>query len=365
MQPQFEIRKATNDDSGLLIELLKNTHQEGKIHLNFEREPNYFHATMVSTNLPEVWVMEDNHNRKLAAVFSIGKRQVYINGAKHWVRYGNDLRIHSEYQGGRTLYRLFKKYRELMQSDWMQTVILEDNNASISTVSSGRLILPAYYKYGKIVTHIIDIKKNITPLSGNTIRRANSEDVVMIQAFFNEHAPTKQFYPHYNFSKIGTRDPYYKDIKIENIFLSFKEGMLQGMCGIWDQKKFKQTRFMGYAGAMKVLRHINNLAKKILGGIYLPKPGEKANYVLLHSLLCESNDGHVFLGLLAAIQQAYSDSQYDAISLGLDERDPLNYFCGDLKGIRLKSNHYLASYESDPTKGLDASLLFYPEIARL
>ena len=139
MSRRFEIRMAEPRDSAALIKLIDQTPQDGQVRLNFERNPDFFYATHVTTTAPEIWVMIDIKNNVLLASFSIGTREVFVNGKARVTRYGNDLRIHKDYRGGRTLISLFKKYREVMQNEWMQTVILDDNKAYINSVGSGRL----------------------------------------------------------------------------------------------------------------------------------------------------------------------------------------------------------------------------------
>lgn len=365
MSPRFEIRQAQETDTNALMQLINETPQEGKVHLNFERKPDFFHATQVTTTEPDVWVMLDQKNNKLAAAFSIGKREVYVKGEKRLTRYGNDLRVHQDYQGGRTLFRLFKKYRELMQDEWMQTVILDENKASIDTVASGRSLLPTYHAAGQFITHMIDLKKKHKHTANKQVRRACKKDIAEIQHFFDQNASQKEFYPCYDFSKIGSDEPYYRDIRIDDLFLAYQDDELEGVCGVWDQKAFKQTRFVAYKGNMKVLRHINNWNSKLFGGIRLPKAGNLSNYISLHSILCKDNDVSIFSDLLNSVLHNFHASEYDALIFGFDKRDPLHQASKGLKGYTLLSNHYLASYGSDPAKDMDQDRLFYLEPARL
>ena len=115
MSQRFEIRPAQPNDSSGLLKLIDQTPQEGQVKLNFERNPDFFYATEVTTTEPDVWVMIDHNNAILMASFSIGKREVFVGGKKRMTRYGNDLRIHQEYRGGRTLIRISKKYIVLNQ----------------------------------------------------------------------------------------------------------------------------------------------------------------------------------------------------------------------------------------------------------
>ena len=91
MSLRYNIRRAQLEDSPALLDLINETPQQGNISLNFERMPNFFHATHTTTSDPEVWLMEDTQEKKLAASFSIGKRLVYVNGEKRWTRYGLSL----------------------------------------------------------------------------------------------------------------------------------------------------------------------------------------------------------------------------------------------------------------------------------
>ena len=369
MSLRYCIRLAEPEDSSALLTLINETPQQGSIKLNFERQPNFFHATNVVTHAPEVWLMEDKQKNRLVASFSIGKREVYVQGQKRLTRYGNDLRIHNEYKGGRTLYRLFKKYKELMQDEWMQTVILDENKASIDTVSSGRLSLPTYHSAGQFITHMVALNKAYSE-TNESVRRATSDDVNSIQAFFDLHGKEKEFYPCYDFSKIGSDDPYYRDLIISDYFLYFQDNELVGVVGSWNQKPFKQTRFLSYHGSMKLLRHINNISSKFLGGMKLPAAGELANYISLHSILIKDNQPDILKELLLKILSEYKNSTFDALIIGFDKRDPLHHALADLKTHTLVSNHYLASYGDVPDY-LDHQSessnenLFYSEPSRL
>jgi len=347
MTKRYHIRRAESEDSEALITLINDTPQEGSISLNFERTPNFFHATHTTTSDPEVWLMEDTEEKRLAASFSIGKRLVYINGEKRWTRYGNDLRIHQDYKGGRTLFRLFKKYRDLMQDEWMQTVILEENKASIETVGSGRLSLPNYHPAGNLVTHMIALNQKAEAVE-HTIRQASASDSTQMQEFFEQHSKQKQFYPCYDFSNIESDDPYYRNLKFEQYYLCFEDKELVAVAGLWDQKSFKQTRFLSYSGKMKLLRHISNISSTLFGGLNLPKPGSLGNYISLHSVLCKNNDPSYLKSLIAEILSAYRKSSYDALIVGFDKNDPLHQAVENLKRHSLNSNHYLASYGKEP-----------------
>jgi len=373
MAARYEIRPATYNDTTSLQDLINNTPQLGKITINFERYPDFFHGSHVVTTHPDIWVMLDTQEKCLAGVFSIGSREVYVNGERKRVRYGNDLRIHPDYQGGRALFRLFKKYQEIMKNEWMQTVILSDNENSLATVGSGRAGLPDYYEYGELKTNMVYLgrrpkKKCKTAIeSGVHIRRASDADIDIMQAFSDKEAQKRQFYPHYDFSAVGQGNPYYRDLELSDYFLAFKGTRLVGITGIWDQKGFKQTRFLSYSGGMQVLRHVNNWQSRLLGGMTLPEAGEILEYLVLHCILIENNSVDVFTALFEEIYASYSNSSscYSALVCGLSADDPLNSVMNRYRKQVLSSRHFLASYSGDPRDKFDTSRQFYLEAARL
>lgn len=366
MSQRFVIRPTEESDAVGLQELLADTPQEGSILLNFERQPNYFWATDIGTSEPDLWVMEDTEDNRIAGAFSMGKRDVFINGVKTSMRFGSDLRIHRDYQGGRALLRLFKALTNILGDDIYQTVILEENQASLGTVGSGRLkTQPKYFPAGRHRTNMIDLRCREKHSLNYQVRRANSADIAIMQQFFDANAINKQFYPSYNFSKIGTNDAYYRNIKLEDFFLAFSGDELIGMTGLWDQKDFKQTRITGYSKGIQYARPFYNFYTKIFGGLSLPPAGSLTSYVYLHATVVKNNDKDIFADLLASVRRDLKDSKYDALVVGFDEIDPLHDVTEKYKTVELFSLHFICGYGDDPMVEIGRNKLMYLETARL
>ncbi|MDX5298134.1 MAG: hypothetical protein LPK85_04190 [Gammaproteobacteria bacterium] len=381
MSATLKIRPATAEDTKGLLALINSTPQPGDITINFERMPDFFHGARIVTSTPDIWVMRDEVRDTLAAVFSIGSRPVYVNGERRDVRYGNDLRIHPDYRGGRSLVRLFKKYREIMEHEWMQTVILNDNTLSLDTVGSGRAGLPMYYPFGELHTQMVFLRQPITrrvrrPASGRVqIRRADATDIPVMQTFFDHEAPLRQFYPDYRFSDIERDQDYHRDLSIRDFFLAFEDGRLVGMVGVWDQKHFKQTRFVRYSGSIRWLRPINNLHTRLFGGVNLPPAGNTLNYLMLHCTLITDNRIDIFEALFDQVfmtcAQASSSTpgmahcSPQALVCAFTAEDPLQQVLRKYRRQTLKSRHFIASYTEDPRPGLDTHRPLYLEAARI
>ncbi|QUM84672.1 MULTISPECIES: hypothetical protein [unclassified Moritella] len=366
MASRFYTRPAQENDSDELIDLIAATPQSGAITINFERTPDFFMATKIVTQTPDVWVAVERESERVAAIFSIGRRDVYVNGERQNVRYGNDLRIHPDFKSGRTLFNLLKCYRKVMGKDWMQTVILSDNEASLNSMGSGRSITPTYYDFGEMTTHMLYLTKS-RPSTGHKfhIRNAHHNDIELMQTFFEQQAKTKQFYPHYDFIKLLHGDEYYRGLVISNYYLMFEDNKLVAMAGIWDQSSFKQTRFVAYSKLMSVARLFNNLYSKLFGGMLLPKAGGKLSYVSLHSLLVVNDDEQLFSVLLQHIYNACLAQNYQALVCGLPALDRRQQILEQYRSKRLQSKHFIASYHDDPRGEFDTQYPLYLEPARL
>ncbi len=366
MSQRFVLRPTQESDSPGLMELLADTPQEGRILLNFERQPNYFWATWVGTSAPDLWVMEDTEQNRFAGAFSMGHRDVFVNGERQSVRYGSDLRVHRDYQGGRALLRLIKKAAEVIGDDFYQTVILKDNAASMNTIGSGRLkVQPKYYPAGEHRTNMIELRQREKRKVGSQVRRATADDIATMQAFFDANAGKKQFYPCYDFSRIGSDDAYYRDIRLEDFFLAFNEGELVGMTGLWDQKKFKQTRIAGYSKALQIARPFYNAWVKVFGGLSLPAAGSLTSYTYMHATVVKENNPELLADLIASIRRELYSGPYDALVVGFDSRDPLHKATDPYKKEILYSCHFMAGFGDDPMDELGRDKLMYLETARL
>lgn len=359
----YVIREATPADSPALLQLLAATPQDGSIRLTFERQPDYFHAAGISTEQPEIWVM-DKAGHGLVGTFSIGRRKVFINGQPTSVRYGSDLRIHPDFQGGRTLFRLFSQYRRQMQDGWMQTVILDDNQTSLNTVGSGRNILPQYIPAGSFTTWLLSLRRPARNPADPQVSPATAADIPALQAFFDREAAHKQFYPCYDFARIGSADPYYRNTRLEDVFILREQGEITGLASLWDQKPFKQTRVSGYAPLLRWLRPLYNGVSWFSGHLPLPAVNSDNRYLMLHAVVVKDNQPQRFARLLRSVRYAAQNRTAHAIACGFDSRDPLLAVARKHPGYALKSRHFIATYQPRQLGALDLNRLQYPEISR-
>jgi len=360
------IRRAEAHDNDGILSLLESTPQWGAVSLNFERRPDYFCGARITCEEPDVWVAETRcEPRRIEAVYNVGRRRIWVNGQVAWIRYAHDLRIAPDCRNGMLLHRLFRQLRGMLEpGEWMQTVILRDNATSLATVASGRAGLPGYYPYGTIETSLIYTRAaRRPPPVGVFVRRTTKADLPAIAELLREEGAHKQFSPHWQTARLGS-DDYYLGLDASD-FLGVWEGdRLRGLLGLWDQKRIKQTRVLGYRGGLRWLRHLYNLHSRVRGGFRLPAPGGYLCYLTLHAVLAKDNDPRWLQWLLDHAVHAFH-GQYDALLCGFFASDPLSRVPARYRRQLLYSDHFLVSYDGDPRGGLNDDRVPYVDVARL
>ena len=355
-------QRATPADSADILSLFRNTPQRGRVVLNFEREPDYFRGGQVICEDPEIHIAREK-NGTLVMLYGLGWRTLYINGAPRAVRYAHDLRLAEQARGGRMILRMARYVADMIgPDDLMQTVILNENTDSLNSVASGRAGLPTYYPCGDIETSLI-FRIRSPANHALQLRQAGVADLPQMQQFHDQYAPSRQFYPRYEFSRVVEGHPYFHGLSLQDYWLAFHGKELVGMAALWDQKSFKQTRVIAYPAGLSGLRHLWNLWARLFGGLHLPAAGGTMRYLMLHSVLIRGNDPAVLRALLAKMS-AYAASRQAAISAGFFLDDPLRDAVQKCRRQILRSKHYLIGYHNDPRQQLDQRP-GYIELARL
>ncbi len=367
---RFQIMLAQPEDNKGICGLIRIPFA-GDISLAMEREPDYFLGARIQYEQPETYVCRDRSNNRMAACFSVGKRNVFLNGRKTSLRYHSDLRIDPDYQKTFVLFDICSYFKEhiVLLEGFSQTIVFSDNhimNALIHLKGRERLrsVVPFYIPHGRYITHTVSLRKRRNPKSSlYHIRQARKEDVSMMQDFFDQEAGSKQFYPCYDFSKV--QSDYYHGLMVQDYFLAFEGEQLVGLTGIWDQQCFKQTRVAGYSNRLKILKPWINALGFLRSGFLLPDEGEKLNYVTLHTIVVKNNSSDILAGLCESIYARYREQNYQYMLCGLDEQDPLNeVFRKGYEERKLVGTHYLVSYDEECLNKLNPAL-FYLEAARI
>jgi len=316
-------------DHDAQIRILCRLPVSGKISLSLEREPNYFTGAAVQCNRPEIYVCRRRSDNLILGVFNVGFRNVYYKGREVRIRYLCDLRIHPDEQGGSLLFRMIRFVEQLKLSrDGLpaQTIVFGDNEHMLNMIkrsgkSASRQKLPTYHYAGKYITTLLGFNNARSVQRDLQIRRAEEADLPDIQKFIDAEGKKINYFPVYRLKQL--KSDYYKGIDLKDYFVAIRDNRIVGICGVWDQSGFKQTRIVEYSAAYNVIRPFYNLWALVQGGSTLPPPGSILKYLNLHTILIKDRDPDIFEDLVQVILKEYRRAGYDYLLCGLDANDPL------------------------------------------
>jgi len=372
MSRNFKVQLATPVYNKIICELFAFP-MKGLISLSKERTPDFFAGAEIQNNFPESYIYINEDNNELAAVVSIGRREVYVEGNKIKLQYLSDMRIRPKYRGGLLSFIVLKDILGSGKIDALaQTAVLADNATMLNSIEKLNRFckkrgLPYYNYIGKIVTCLLPLPHKPKPPNINSslnIRWATTADIQAVQDFLDTEAPKRNFYPHYNLSQLN-KHPYYANLNIQNYLLAFKNGEIVGVTGIWDQDEIWRTKVVAYDNKLKLVKPFLNFYNHFGGGLHLPKEGSKLRNLYLHTILIKDDDPAVFEQLLKYLCQTISLKNYDQLVLGLSEFDNCLQAINSFRNKRLLyGNYYLVAKNKELVDRYTGGN-FYMEVARI
>ena len=360
----FVARLATAADNAAILALMSQPQPSNGVQFAFERLPNYFDSASVTHQHPHTIVIEKQNDKRLVAMVNMGWREVFVDGHLQRIRYGADLRIDKQFQGGRVLMYINRAVRDCVQEDWYQSVILSANDKSRSALEGGRAGLPIYRSLGTISTHTITGRKALFS-PHKQIRRAQVADIPAMNAFVKQMAEHYQFLPRYDFYQLAHQHPYFNGLSIDDFLVLFDDEQLVGLVGLWNQKNFKQTRVVDYNRTVAMFRPIYNWWSRLTGGFVLPAKGQLVDYIALHSPLTHPKDSDSFRHLLHHAWLEVRQQQKAAMTLTLADTDPRLSVLADFKTIPLTAYQYAVAFKEPLLPILDNQRIPYFESGRL
>jgi hypothetical protein len=327
----------------------------GNIALALEREPNYLQGAFVQTDDPDIYLCIETAAKRVAGLFNMGSRDVYIHGKPTRARYWCDLRIHPDYQGSTALLRMmaFVTDSGKLNMEWpAQTIVFGDNTKMRdlirrSKASKFQSRYPVYHPAGNYISHLLALGQTYAVDPHFRIRQANQADVAAMQAFINQHASKKQYAPVVKLHHLQT--PVYRGQSIMGYWLAFDGDTLLGICGTWDQSEFKQTVVAGYSRTFQFIRPIYNLLSPVLRQPKMPPSGAKLPYLYLHTVCVTDNKPTIFENLIRHIANYYRKQTYAYLLYGCFEDDPLLGALSFFKRKRtILGKYYLVSHSLTP-----------------
>ena len=277
-------------------------------------------------------VIQDNEQRRIAAVGGAVVRTEYLAGTPQHCAYLTGLKIHPDYQ--KQIFFIAKAYQFLHQHltdcACCYTTILDDNTGVIAMLEKKHRNMPEYRYIGHYVTYIFHGGKRILPLT--------QEEQLPLQQ-------TLDLTPAQRYPGAGA-----------GCYYAYREGgRLRACCFCGDQTAYKQYKIASYSGIYKLASH---LPTRLLGYPAMPKAGSILRHGCISALWVEENDPALCRAFLRSVAAA---SGFDLLLWGALESHPLTPAMAKLRTIRYGSRLYEVIWEGKPVLrepvGMEVSLL--------
>lgn len=321
---RFRIGLAGAEDDCALRELMRNSAIEGSISVTFEREPSFFDSCAIRGDFFQVVASRDRASGKPIGLGTRSVASAFVNGKPTPLGYLSDLRLEPQYRGGTLIargYRLFRELHEDGRARLYATVIFNDNDAALTTITTGRAGLPQYHNLGKIHSPGINIRGHLPPVEAACkIVRGCDEMLPEIVQCLNRNNSRRQFAPIHTIRMFRDR---WCDFHLEDFHVALRGGSVIGVLGRWNQSAFKQTRVSAYRSRMRYGLPIANAFRRFTGAPRYPKVGEEVRYFYLSFIAVDDDNLQVFRSLLRSAYNSAVGREYLYAICALHERDPL------------------------------------------
>lgn len=241
-----------------------------------------------------------------------------VNGSQQGGGYLSDLRVKESERRGLILEKGFRFLRERHtdgRAEIYTTVINEDNERALCTLTSARASLPLYTDVGRVLVYAV---AGLTP----------EADYMYVEP--PVHRGTIALLPrlidYINTSPLQFSRRYRSDtlletlsgLRAEDFYFTFDSASrIIGALAVWDQRTIRQLKIASYPPLLEIFRQVSRNA---LG---LPRPGEVLR--LGHLGLTSTLTGEAFKALLRRACRELRQRGLDAFLLSLHERDPRNH----------------------------------------
>ena len=328
---------ASSNDSAACNKLLSEVEVPGQLELLFQREPDFFKSLNCQYKYHRT--VKASFDGKLIGLVTYSSHQVFINGNPCEVGHVSNLRILPQWRNKKVVRN---------GAPFLNTEVLREKNLDICYITtpvgnesakklnlSHKPYLPDFHDFGKIITHIIQIKRYSND-SGLELRWGIKSEMDEIIGFINKESSNLDFAPLCDKNRVNP----------SRFYIAKKDGDLVGAVYLWNQADFRQIIVKRYGLWMKVFNSINNLCSAVGICKKSPKIGENIPLVYTGFLSIKNADCRVFGSLLSKISNDLWKTDCAYLITGLHEQDPLNEVFKSFSGICYKSNLLIASKNS-------------------
>ena len=351
------------DHEAELRRLLRELPMPGWVSVAFEREPNFFHESVIQGDRHDVMIARTAD--RLVGFATRSVRWRWVNGLPVRVPYISALRVERDWRGGKATrlgMDLLRSLHRPGESQYCITTIVSENAAARRALREHRPGYPRFRRRGALVTLLIPLWRDRRPRGGPQTRRAIYEDLPDIAFCLQRNNVHRQFAPIWR--EADLRDPgLMLGLRPSDFTVVDRDGRLSAVVALWDQRPFKQSVIRDYKPWMRAARPVYNLLAPLLNMPRLPAEGQPVRAAWLSHLAVDQDDLGETLAVVCAAAAAARAAGLESVMLGLAASDPrVEPLKRALKPIVYHSALYTVDWRDGAADTLD-DRPDYPEVA--
>jgi hypothetical protein len=324
---------ATTSDDAPLRRLLRETMQEGRVTLGFEREPSFF-ADMPDACGHDTVVVRRAEGAEIVGCGTRTDRRAWLHGREQIITYLGDLRVHPDHRHvtGRVLQAGFERLRELARQQptaITYTAIFDDNLRARRALDGGRIGLPFYHDQGALHTAAILVPRKTVQTGEEPV------DPEEVAAFLNERRRLRDLSPLVQADHLKA---------MSTMLVSRHAGRINGVVALGDFRDRRQMRVHGYQGAMRLMHHPLGWLLRLCGYRSMTAPGDVAAALFV----CFLEFDNLILGrsLLRQVRTAAATRGASMLLLTQHENDPLRQVANHQLALRSQGRLYEVAWDA-------------------
>lgn len=306
-------RKGTESDNQQLIALTAASPMAGDISLRIDRSPDFF-ALLKLRGESIVFVAENN--QKIIACICASRQDVFIGGTIQQVYYVGDFKVTERYRNKGVGFELTKKLEDYLISvdaDLIFLNIAQGNNKPVPFFRK-RSSFSDFENLG-IFNIFQFLGKKGSKLYTAAIQIVPTEVDDSILTYLNSQ------YRKYELGSVIKR----QQLAGCDIYKIIKNNKLAGVMCISDTMEIKQNVVVSISFTLTFILKIVNMLHKVFGISKMPELHQPVKMLYIKYIAVEDNNVTLVKRLINFAQGLAYDKLYSFASLGLHEKDPLNF----------------------------------------
>ena len=321
------VRDATAADNDALVALAAACPMAGDIEMCVDRAPDFFALARLEGDRWRVGVSE--RDGVVSGCVTVSERWVHLNGKVTRTAYVGDLKVAPAHRGGPAADALVEYAREGCRAFGgggvpVLTTVLAGNR-SMERRASGPRGLPRLMPFATLKVHAIPfLFRRQEAIAGLCVDAAREEDLEEMAALWARVAPGRQWAPVMDAESLRAWVRRAPGLAVHDYLVARRaDGRIAGFIGVWDQRRFKQLRVLGYSPRLAGARVVVNAVTRLAGTRALPPAGNTLATLATVTPCAPADEPSVLRALLLRAYAMHRRSEHLFLTIALDRRDPL------------------------------------------